>query len=313
MNSHLSNIASQTRKGSPKRLLGHLAALITIIMWGYSFVSTKVCLEGGMGPVEVYIYRFVIAYVFILLISHGRFRSHSWRDEGLFLLCGICSGSIYFIAENTALQYTYASNVSLLTGISPLFTVMLVGLFFRSERPAAGMYIGSAVAFVGVACVIFNSSASLEIRPLGDMLSLAAAVSWAIYSLILRRLTINYDAWYITRKTFFYGVVTAVPFLLVSQELKPFGEIVADVSVLGNLLFLAIGASLVGYLLWSVATHDLGAVDANNYMYFQSVVTMVVSFFVLSEPITLIGIIGCVLIIGGLWLGNKLSAGTLSH
>ncbi len=307
MNFNISKIAPLHGKSGYGKWLGHISAIIAIIMWGFSFVSTKVLLKFGMGPVEIFIYRFTIAYFIILLFKHSRFRSHSWRDEFLFLLCGMLSGSIYFIAENIALENTTATNVSLLTSLSPLFTAMLMGLFYVNERPKRGMYFGSAIAFVGVACVIFNSSAGLELHPLGDILSLAAAVCWAVYSLVLRRLATNYDAWTITRKTFFYGVITALPFLAFSPKMCPPAEIFSDYEVIFNLLILAVGASVIGFGLWSIATRELGAVTANNYMYYQSVVTMIAALFVLGEPITFIGVIGCLLIIGGLLLGERLS------
>ncbi len=292
--------------------LGHLAALVSVTMWGLSFVSTKVLLDKNgpaMGPVEIYIYRFTIAYLLILLVSHKHFKSYSWRDELLFMICGFCAGSIYFIAENTALEHTTTTNVSLLTSISPLFTAILMSFFYKTEKPSSGMYVGSAVAFIGVGFVIFNSASavSVEVNPLGDMLSLGAAVSWAIYSLVLRRLSTNYDAWTITRKTFFYGVVTSIPFLALSPNLGNPVELLTNPDVLINLGFLAIGASVIAYALWSVATRDLGAVTANNYMYFQSIITMIAAFFIINEGITIIGIIGCALIIGGLWMGEKLS------
>lgn len=276
-------------------------------MWGLSFISSKVLLDNGMGPVEIYIYRFVIAYLLILCISHKRFRCHSWRDEGMFALCGLTGGSLYFIAENTALEYTLVQNVSLLTSLSPLITAMLVGIMYANERPDKGMILGSAIAFLGVVCVIFNASVSLEVRPLGDILSLGAAFCWAIYSLVLRRVSANYDTWFITRKTFFYGIITALPFMCFSQTLSNPVHLISNTEVVVNLLFLGLGASLIGYLLWSIAVKYLGAIRANNFMYFQMVVTMIASYFILDEAITAIGIAGCVLIIGGLWVGDWLT------
>lgn len=298
------------RRNTPKstNLLINLAGATTITMWGLSFISTKVLLDNGMGPVEIYIYRFVLAYLLILFISHKRFRCHSWRDEGLFMLCGLTGGSLYFIAENMALQYTLVQNVSLLTSLSPLITAMLVGIMYANERPGKAMVGGSFVAFIGVACVIFNASASsVEIRPIGDMLSLAAAFIWAVYSLLLRRLSANYDSWFITRKQFFYGIITALPFLAFSPNLCNPVDLLGNSDVVFNLLFLGVGASLIGYLLWSLTVKYLGAVKANNFMYFQTVVTMIASYFILDEPITAIGIIGCGLIIGGLWIGDWLT------
>ena len=160
-------------------ILGHLGALLTVSMWGYSFVSSKVLLEHGMGPTEIYVCRFILAYLLIAIASHSRLFSNSFRDEVLFFLCGLCAGSIYFIAENTALEYTLTTNVSLLTSMSPLITAMLVGLVYKNEKLGSGIWIGSAFAVIGVGCVVFNSSADVQIRPLGDFLSLAAAFSWA--------------------------------------------------------------------------------------------------------------------------------------
>lgn len=285
----------------------HIGALVCIMMWGISFVSTRVLLDHGMQPVEIYIDRFTIAYFLTLLISHSHFRSHSWRDEGLLCLCGVLSGSIYFLAENFALQYTLVSNVSLLTSMSPLLTAMLVGLLYKSDRPGKGMLIGSSVAFFGVACTIFNSSFSLEIKPLGDILALMAAFSWAIYSLILKKLDANYDVWFISRKTFFYGVLTSLPFLLVEPPKYSIGNILECTPVLANLLFLGVGASLIAYLLWAATVKKMGAVKANNYMYLQPVFTMIFAVIVLNEVVSWIGYMGCALILIGLWLGDYLT------
>lgn len=285
----------------------YLAGGVTVVMWGMSFISTKVLLPF-LGPVEIYIYRFVLAYLLVLAISHKRFRSHSWVDECLFALCGLTAGSIYFIAENTALEYTLVQNVSLLTSLSPLITALVAALMYSSERVSGGTLIGSAIAFVGVGCVIFNSSSGgLQVNPLGDLLSLGAAFSWTIYSLILRRLNTNYDVWFITRKTFFYGIITALPFLAFSSTISNPLVALSNPNVVLNLLFLGVGASLIGYLLWAYTVRELGAVKANNFMYFQSVVTLVASAILLHEPVTAIGGIGCGLIIGGLWLGDWLT------
>ena len=175
----------------------------------------------------------------MLFFSHRRLFARSWRDELLFATCGLCAGSIYFLAENTALEYTLATNVSLLTSTSPLIASMLAGLMYKSERPTRGNIVGSMIAFLGVACVIFNSSFNLEIRPLGDMLSLAAAFSWAIYSFVLRRLDVTYDVWFVTRKTFFYGIVTSIPFVLAEPLNNP-AMLLKDTSVVTNILFLGV-------------------------------------------------------------------------
>lgn len=307
MNTSLDAHTPRRQTTSTKNAFVNLAAAVTIIIWGLSFISSKELLINGMGPVEIYLYRFILAYIVIFCISHKRFLCHSWRDEGLFLICGLTGGSIYFISENTALEYTLVQNVSLLTSLSPLVTAMLAGIIYANEKPGLGMIIGSLIAFGGAACVIFNTSASLEVHPLGDILSLAATFSWAVYSLVLRRLSTNYDTWFITRKTFFYGIVTALPFLAFESKINNPFELLQIPDVVFNLLFLGLGASLIAYVLWSITVKYLGAVKANNFMYFQMVVTLIASYFLLGEPITAVGATGCLLIIGGLWLGDYLS------
>ncbi len=299
---------NMTKTQSTKSLLfGHLGALLCITMWGASFVSTKVLLDRHMQPVEIYIYRFTIAYLLVCLIKHKRLWASSWRDEGLLMLCGLLAGSIYFLAENFALKYTLVSNVSLLTSTSPLITALLVGAVYKSERPGSGMLIGSLVAFSGVACVIFNSSFMLDINPIGDMLAIAGATSWALYSLVLKGLNANYDAWFITRKTFFYGVLTSLPFLAVEPPQYSLGQIVTDTELLYNIIFLALGASLIGYVMWAETVKKVGALKANNYLYIQPIITLVISAIWIGEHISWIGIMGCVLILSGLWLGNYLT------
>lgn len=296
-----------SKKTSGIALAGHLAAFVAVLMWGYSFVSSKVLLESGLGPVQIYVCRFVLAYFIMLAASHRKLLASSWREEGQFLLCGLLAGSLYYIAENTALEYTLTTNVSLLTSLSPLITAILVGVVYKTEKLGVGTWAGSAIAIVGVACVVCNGSSELDFNPLGDFLSLAAACSWAVYSLILRRLNANYDVWFISRKTFFYGVLTAVPFLFFEEGNVNVFAVLGEPRVYANLLFLGVGASSIAYVLWATSVRQLGALTANNYIYLQSVVTLVVSAFVLDERVSTLGYIGVVLIIGGLWMGDNIN------
>lgn len=109
------------------------------------------------------------------------------------------------------------------------------------------MIAGSLLALVGVGMMVFNGSVILKISPLGDLLTLLAALSWAFYSLVIRRMTGRYSTVFITRKIFFYGVLTILPAFLL-HPLRPDLEVLLLPSVLFNLLFLAVLA------LWSVTS-----------------------------------------------------------
>lgn len=283
----------------------HIGAILAMVAWGISFVSTKVLLVNGLQAVEAYIYRFGLAYLILLLICHKKLLSNNMRDELLFLTCGICGGSIYFIAENTALNHTLVSNVSLITTLSPLLTTLLLGALYKSERPSAGVLGGSVIAFIGVGFVIFNSSFNPEINPLGDLLALGAACTFAIYALVLRRLNAFYNATFITRKTFFYGVLTALPFLAFQPEISS-PAVLLRTPVWVNLVFLAVFASLLAYMIWAESIKRMGTVKASNYLYFQPIVTLIASWIVLGEKVTFVGYTGCALILFGVWLSDYL-------
>lgn len=292
------------------KLLAHLAAVVVVVCWGASFISTKVLMEdGGFTPIEMFTYRFAAAYVLLLLLTCRKsLLSRSWRDELSFLVCGVCAGSLYFITENFALRNTTASNVSLLASISPIFTTILMAIFYKM-RIKGGVILGSVVAFAGVGCIVFSSGKGFELHPTGDLLALSAAMSWAMYSIVVKRLIPVYNSFFITRKIFFYGVLTSLP-LLFSQETPYHIAELFDIGTpkyLLNFLFLVVMCSVVAYLMWNETMKKLGSVTANNYLYGQPLVTMIIGVTALGEPLTPLGIIGCILIIGGLIVSDKIS------
>lgn len=292
-------------------ILAHIAALVTVTAWGTSFLSTKVLMiDGGFTPVEVYVYRFSLAYLVLLLFTLKHLRTHTWRDELTLALCGICNGSLYFLAENYALQLTTTANVSLLSSMSPIFTTLLMAVVFR-QRLSPGVALGSLIAFAGVGCIIFSHGDSFEIKPAGDLLALSTAMAWAIYSIAVKRLLPIYSSLFITRKLFFYGVLTAIPILLFQQEPLHIAELFsfAEPKYFINMMFLVVFCSLVAFLLWNEVMKYLGPVTANNYLYMQPLVTMVAAYLLFGEPVYMLGYVGCILIVGGLVIADKLKIG----
>lgn len=291
------------------KILAHLGAIVTISCWGASFVSTKVLMEqGGFTPVEMFSYRFACAYILMLLLTcNKRLLAHNWRDELSFLACGVCAGSLYFITENFALRHTTASNVSLLASISPIFTTLLLGVFYKMKIKG-GVIIGSVIAFIGVGFVVFSGGDGLEIHPLGDMLALSAALSWGLYSIVVKRLIPLYNSFFITRKLFFYGVLTSLPLLFSMQDTFHIQKLIdfSHPEYIANFAFLVLMCSVVSYLIWNEAMKALGSVTANNYLYGQPIITMIIGVSALNEPLTVMGCAGCVLIIGGLIVSDKL-------
>jgi drug/metabolite transporter (DMT)-like permease len=279
-------------------------ALFTTVVWGTTFVSTKVLLQHGLTPSGIFFYRFLLAYLVIWFFAPKRLWADSKKDELLFLCLGLTGGSIYFIAENTALGITLASNVSLILCTLPLITAFLSHFYVKGERLKKSLVYGSLIALAGVALVVFNGSIILKINPLGDILTLAAALLWALYTIILKRFDTRYPVLFITRKVFFYGLVTLLPFFCFSP-LTVDGNVLLQPVVWSNLLFLGLVASMLCFILWNTALKYLGAVRTSNYLYFVPVVTMLTSAIVIDEPVTPVALLGAVLILSGVYCAEK--------
>lgn len=293
-----------TRSMKLKHGYYHVIAILTVAIWGLTFISTKILIQHGLTPQEIFFYRFLIAYVGIWAISPRRLFTDNLKDELWLLAGGITGGSLYFFTENTALGITQASNVAFLICTAPLLTIFLSLLFYKSEKASKGLIYGSLLALIGVGIVVFNGSVVLKISPVGDLLTLLAALSWAFYSLIIKKMGTRYPTVFLTRKIFFYGVLTILPAFLL-HPLEPNFAVLLQPIVLLNLLFLAVLASLVCYVLWNIVLKQLGTVRSSNYIYLNPLVTMVASAMILHEHITLYALAGAACIIGGVYLAEK--------
>lgn len=282
----------------------HLAALFSVVVWGATFVSTKVLIAHGLTPAEIFLMRFAMAYLCILPLARGRLWSDSPRDELLLLAAGICGGSVYFLTENMALEFAPASNVSLIVCTAPLWTALAMSLADRRERMTRRAVVGSLLAFAGMVLVVLNGRFVLRLSPRGDLLAFAAAWLWVFYSMAVKRLAGRYPALFITRKVFFYGLLTILPVF----AFRPFAvtaEMLAQPAVWGNLLFLGLIASMLCYLLWNAAMHRLGAVRTTNYIYLNPLVTMLTAALFINERITPVALVGAALILYGMWRAER--------
>lgn len=285
-------------------MINHFLALLTVTIWGATFVSTKILINNGLSPNEIFFYRFLIAYAGIWIVSRKKLFADNWKDELLMACAGLFGGSLYFLTENSALGITQASNVAFLLCGTPILTTVLVKLFYREEKIGRMVYYGSVIALAGVALVVFDGATSLKISPLGDLLTLAAALSWGFYSIVIRKLESRYDTVMISRKVFFYGLVTILPtFLYNPPHLRLLFS--ADAAVWFNLIFLAVMASLVCFVLWNMVVKHLGVVKSSNYLYLNPIITCITSSIVLGEKITPVAVTGALCIMAGVWLATR--------
>ncbi len=318
-----------------RRSAGHLAALFTIIIWGTTFISTKVLLTD-FRPVEILFFRFVMGFAALFLVCPHRLKTAGRRQEMTFVLAGLCGICLYYLLENIALTYTLASNVGVIISVAPFFTAILSHLFLKSEgKLRANFFIGFVVAMAGVVLISFNGS-GMELSPVGDILAVLAAFVWACYSILTRKISsYGYPVILTTRRTFFYGILFMVPALFLfdfcEQRVKwaylyghlataarthsfaAGSEVVcrefglgrfADMTNLFNILYLGLGASALCFVTWNLAVKELGAVKTSVYIYMVPVIAVVTSVLVLKEPVTWVSAVGTVLAVAGLFLSE---------
>ena len=301
------------------RFIWHLLALAVVAVWGVTFVCTKTLISAGMAPAGIFAIRFTLAYIgiWVLCLSDRknlRCWSRSWKDELVFLFLGITGGSFYFLTENTALAHTQATNVAFLVCVAPLFTLLftlLYKLLFK-DRFARGMEDvrlgfplvgGTLLALAGMAMVVFDG-ARLQISLEGDLLAIGAALCWALYSLFMGQMTADYGAVFATRKVFFYGLLTILPFLGASAgSFSP--AVLGQPVVYGNLLFLGLVASLACFVAWNLVMAKLGNVTSTNYVYLNPVFTLISAMIILGERMTLVSGLGSAAILAGVILAGS--------
>lgn len=287
----------------------HLVAFLTVAIWGTTFVATKVLMLNGLSPAQIFTLRFSIAYVLMLCFNHRRFLADSWKDEAKMALLGITGGSLYFYSENEAMNFTTTTNTSLIVCSCPLFATLLVRMVYKdSSHIHIVQLLGSLLAFVGMIIVVLNGRFVLHLSPVGDALAFTACMCWAIYSLLMKSVSNHYGAAFITRKVFFYGVLTILPYYLFIPGFPPI-EVFSRPQVFGNLLFLGCLASMICFLTWNWCISKLGTVKATNWVYFNPITTMIFASWVLDEKITPYFLVGATCILLGMYVADKKTRG----
>ena len=283
---------------------GHITALITIVIWGTTFISTKILL-ADFTPIEILFFRFLMGLLVLIAVYPKRLGIKDKKQELTFAAAGLCGICLYYLFENIALTYTMASNVGVIVSVAPFFTAVLSHVLRKTEEKLkAQFFIGFIVAITGI-CLISFSSSELKLNPIGDILAIVAAFVWAVYSLLTRKISgYGYNTIQITRRIFTYGILFMLPFLFVfdfSLDVQRFAE--PEYAL--NLIYLGLGASALCFVTWNYAVKVLGAVKTSVYIYIVPVITVVTSVIVLKEEITWMAAVGIGLTLIGLFLSES--------
>lgn len=281
----------------------NIPALFTVIVWGATFVASKFILTNGVSPFVLMTFRFIVAYFILWVFCRQVLPIKFNRQELYFLLLGLTGGSLYFYCEYISLKYTSAVNVGLICALVPIFSTLIL-IIIRKIKINISYIIGSLVAFVGAFLVITKGDYNFEIYPFGDCVAFAASILWAIYTVILKLLGSELNPLLISRRLFFYALITIIPLVVIYSDLDEFC-LFAEFNVLLPSLYLAVIASAVCIWLWNVSINLIGIIKTNNYLYFLPVVSLIASSIFYSDEISIFTIIGTFAIFIGVIISNK--------
>lgn len=285
-------------------VLGHLISFVTVMIWGSTFIFTKTLLQN-FQPYEILIYRFLIGYI-VLWIIYPRFLGKTnIKNEFLFMICGLFGVFLYYLIENTALIYTNASNIGVIISIAPFFTALILVLLKSNEILSKNFFLGFIIAIWGIFFISFKNFNNIEIKPIGDILAVAAAFIWGCYSVLIKKAgSYEYNMIAVTRRIFLYGIIFL---LLFSSFMNVDFDItkLKNVENLFNLLFLGVFASALCFVFWNQAIKILGAAKTSIYIYMTPVISVFFASLFLGEKITLFVLSGTVLTILGLVISKN--------
>ena len=278
-------------------MAAHLALLTASLVWGLSYLGTKIALED-MGPFQMATVRVLLAAVFYVpLIATAHRRLGIQRGVALGLL-GVV---LYYLGFNVGLQGARVTDAGVIQASIPAVSA-LIAIPLLGERPRVLVWAGIALSFVGVVLLVGGTGASGEGSFLGNLLIIWSVVVWGLYSVYVRKLGGAATAGEITAATMAWGGLLALP--LGVAELA-FVTPSLTVQGVAATVLLAVFAGAAAYWLWSYGLARVEAARATAYLNLLPLVAAASGVAVLGERIGLAEIGGAVLIVGGVTLAAR--------
>lgn len=289
------------------RKLAHVSAIFLMIIWGMSYLSIKVVIQEGVGPIPAAFYRFLITSIILFLVLKIKYPKERLlkEDRVRMFFSGIFGVTVYFLFENYSVKYTSASNVSILLSSIPVFTLIAQRVVFK-EKITFLKTAGATFSAIGIIIIIASKDKInlFSTGTLGDLMALGAALSWVAYNVITSKFKGNYKSITITVYQSIWGCIFLMPGIFLNSLKMPSNL------ALANIGFQAIFCTCIGYVIYVYCLEKLGATVITTYINLQSIVTIIAASILINERISLWQIIGSVIIILGVFLvsyGSKIN------
>ncbi|EDX85961.1 Integral membrane protein DUF6 [Synechococcus sp. PCC 7335] len=281
-------------------------AVLTSLLFAGSFVAGKYTTDE-MGPLLITLLRYVVASAFLAVLvwrsqeTSLRLSTASVADKICLCLLGSTGVVGYHFFFFSSLRYTAVANSAIINAFNPVVTGFLAAVILK-ETLLVRNYIGGTIAILGVLILLTdaNLTALLQLQfNRGDLLMLCAVLCWACYSILLRHLGKRYSGLAMS----YYGALFGVAqlFLLIPLELKVTGFPTLSLPALLGVVYMGIGASGIGYLLFTISTQRIGPTKSTSIVYSGVPVWVaLLAWLFFAEPITPWMILSMLLILLGL-------------
>lgn len=281
------------------RFAPEIAQVIVVLLWASTFVVTKAAFVE-ISPLGIIFSRFLVmlALAFAVLAIRER-GSAFWierADLGRFLAAGLTGYTLYQLGFTLGLSRTSPFSSSLLIAMVPLFTVLILAIM--GERTPLQGWVGLAVALVGVVIFLLDKRGAGNGTLIGDLLSIGAGVSFAIYGIVNRPLVAKYPAATYTAWTLLAGTVPLLIIALPAAFAQDWTAVSGPAWL--SVIYLAILPVYVAYMLWNYAIARRGVAKATTFSLLVPIVAGVLSAIFTGEPFGPTKLLGAALVLAGL-------------
>ncbi|WP_373898605.1 DMT family transporter [Haloimpatiens sp. FM7315] len=288
-----------------KKILSHFLAIALMIIWGLSYLSIKVIVKE-VEPTLSALYRFLVSLVILFIVYKTKYSNEKVLKEDKIRLAmgGLFGIALYFFFENYSVYFTSASNVAILISTIPVFTLFIQGIVYK-EKITWQKVFGAFFSLIGIVVIIVSKErVSLFSKgSIGDFMVLGAVISWILYNIFTNKFKGNYSSATISLYQTFWGCLFLSPSLFFSKLSIP------STKVILNILFLSVLCSCLGIIIYIFCLKNLGPTVITTYINLQPIVSLISAGLIINEEITKWQIIGCSIIIMGVFLvsfGDKI-------
>lgn len=288
--------------------LGYFAAcLLIILIWAGSFIFIRIGLKD-FPPITLAFLRFAAASIFLLffyLFNKDKEEKKlnlkaKFLELNILALTGV---SLLYIFQFYSLKFISAATGSIVINSTTIFMALLSALFLN-EKLNKRKVLGILIAFIGVSTLVSNGWKNIDFSSnqfLGGVLMLGAALCWAIYSVITKKVLQFNSSLTITLVTFLLGTVYLFPTAFILED--PI-ETIFKASKTGwfSVFYLAFLSSALAYFLWNKILMKSEVAKVGAILYVIPIPTIIFEYFLLKEAITKITLIGAFLVIAGVYL-----------